>query len=117
MTDSLSFGTRTMASKKKTDQSLPIKRKLEIINRVEHLPLDKKKKHIAAEFGIPSSNLSTTLKNKDTSLRNAEDEDSDDNDADDELSMVMYNHACSAFETLRSFFLRSSQVKAMVFHL
>ena len=68
------------------------------------MPPDKKKKDIAAEFGIPSSTLSTIA-----SLRNAEDEDSNDDDVGDELPMVTYNHACSAFETLRSFFLRSSQ--------
>ena len=80
------------------------------------MPPEKKKKDIAAGFGSPSSTLSTILKNKDTlsadivaSLRNAEDEDSDDDDFGDELPMVTHNHACSAFETIRSFFLHSSQ--------
>lgn len=52
--------------KKTRYQSLTIKRKLEIIERVEHLPPHKKKKDIAAEFGIPQSTLSTILKNKDS---------------------------------------------------
>ena len=43
---------------KKAYKSLPIKRKLEIINLVENLPPDKKKKGITAEFGIPASTLS-----------------------------------------------------------
>ena len=59
----------SIENKKKTYNSLPIKRKLEIINRVEQLPPNKKKKDIAAEFGIPASTLSTILKSKDA-LRN-----------------------------------------------
>ena len=47
-------------------QSLTIKRKLKILERVEHLPPPHKKKDIAAEFGIPQSTLSTILKNKDS---------------------------------------------------
>ena len=47
-------------------QSLTIQKKLEIIDRIEHLPPDKKKKDIAAEFDIPSSTLSTIWKNKDS---------------------------------------------------
>lgn len=36
-------------------QSLTVKRKLEIINRVDSLPPGKRKKDIASEFGIPKS--------------------------------------------------------------
>ena len=39
--------------------SLTIKRKLEIISAVEKAPASKKKKEIAAEFGIPPSTLSS----------------------------------------------------------
>ena len=46
-------------------QSLTVKRKLEIIDRVENLPPGKKKKDVASEFKIPPSTLSTILKNKD----------------------------------------------------
>ena len=46
-----------------------MKHKLEIINHVEHLPPNKKKKDIDTEFGIPASTLSTILKSKDM-LRN-----------------------------------------------
>ena len=40
---------------------LTIKKKLEIIDRVDNLPLGKRKKDIASEFGIPQS---TILKDK-----------------------------------------------------
>ena len=46
--------------------SLTIKRKLEIIDKVDTSPPGKKKKNIAAEFGIPPSTLSTILKNRDS---------------------------------------------------
>ena len=45
------------------------KQKLEILVRLDHLPAHKKKKDIAAEFGIPCSTLSTILKNKETLKR------------------------------------------------
>lgn len=45
-------------------QSLTLKKKLEIISRVENLPPGKKKKDIASEFGIAQSTLSTILKGK-----------------------------------------------------
>lgn len=47
-------------------QSLTIKRKLEIIDQVEHMPPGKRKKDVAAEFDIPQSTLSTILKDKDS---------------------------------------------------
>lgn len=50
---------------KRSYQSLTIKKKLEIIDRVESLPPGKKKKDIAAEYEIPCSTLSTILKDKD----------------------------------------------------
>ena len=53
-----------MASKQKY-KSLSVKQKLEILERLDHLPAHKKK-DIAAEFGIPCSTLSTILKNKDS---------------------------------------------------
>ena len=56
-----------MASKQKY-KSLSVK-KLEILERLDHLPAHKKKKDIAAEFGIPCSTLSTILKNKETLKR------------------------------------------------
>ena len=46
-------------------QSLTIKRKLEIIDKVDSLPPGKKK-DIAAECDIPLSTLSTILKNRDS---------------------------------------------------
>ena len=46
--------------------SLTIKRKLEIISAVEKVPASKKKKEIAAEFGIPPSTLSSIIKKKDS---------------------------------------------------
>ena len=46
-----------MASKQKY-KSLSVKQKLEILERLDHLPAHKKK-DIAAEFGIPCSTLST----------------------------------------------------------
>ena len=49
-------------------QSLTIKRKLEIIDKVDSLPPGKKKKDIAAECDIPPSTLSTILKNRDSLL-------------------------------------------------
>ena len=49
-------------------QSLTIKRKLEIIDKVDSLPPGKKKKDIAAECDIPPSTLSTILKNRDNHL-------------------------------------------------
>ena len=49
-------------------QSLTIKRKLEIIHKVDSLPPGKKKKDIAAECDIPPSTLSTILKNRDSLL-------------------------------------------------
>jgi hypothetical protein len=52
--------------KRSSYQSLTIKKKLEIIDRVEELPSGKKKKDIAAEYNIPCSTLSTILKNKDS---------------------------------------------------
>ena len=57
-----------MASKQKY-KSLSVKQKLEILERLDHLPAHKKKKDIAAEFGIPCSTLSTILKNKETLKR------------------------------------------------
>ena len=56
-----------MASKQKY-KSLSVKQKLEILERLDHLPAHKKK-DIAAEFGIPCSTLSTILKNKETLKR------------------------------------------------
>ena len=47
-------------------QSLTIKR--EIIDKLDSLPPGKKKKDIAAECDIPSSTLSTILKNRDSRL-------------------------------------------------
>ena len=52
--------------KRSSYQSLTIKKKLEIIDRVEDLPSGKRKKDIAAEYNIPCSTLSTILKNKDS---------------------------------------------------
>ena len=52
--------------KRQRYQSLTIKRKLEIIDKVDTSPPGKKKKEIAAEFGIPPSTLSTILKNRDS---------------------------------------------------
>ena len=49
-------------------QSLTIKRKLEIIDKVDSLPPGKKKKDIAAECDIPPSTLSTIQKNRDSLL-------------------------------------------------
>ena len=56
-------------------QSLTIKRKLEIINKVDSLPpgkkkkdTGKKKKDIPAKCDIPQSTLSTILKNRDSLL-------------------------------------------------
>ena len=46
-----------MASKQKY-KSLSVKQKLEVLERLDHLPAHKKK-DIAAEFGIPCSTLST----------------------------------------------------------
>ena len=43
-------------------QSLTIKKKLEIIDKVRHLPPGKKKKDIAAEYAISLSTISTILK-------------------------------------------------------
>ena len=57
-----------MASKQ-IYKSLSVKQKLEILERLDHLPAHKKKKDIAAEFGIPCSTLSTILKNKETLKR------------------------------------------------
>ena len=56
-----------MASKQKY-KSLSVKQKLEILERLDHLPAHKKK-DIAAEFGIPCSTLSMILKNKETLKR------------------------------------------------
>ena len=67
----------------KAYNSLSIKRKLEIINLVENLPPDKKKKD-----GDTCSN---------------------DDVGDDELPIVTYSHASSAFETVKAFFLHSRQ--------
>ena len=47
-------------------QSLTIKWKLQIVEAVETLPPGKKKKDIAAEFGIPPSTLSAILKNRES---------------------------------------------------
>ena len=52
------------SKKVKAYNSLPIKRKLEIINLVENLSPEKNKKDIAAELAIPPSILSTILKSK-----------------------------------------------------
>ena len=52
--------------KRTSYKSLTIKKKLEIVDRVEGLPPGKKKKDIAAEYGIPCSTLSTILKKKDS---------------------------------------------------
>ena len=49
-------------------QSLTIKRKLEIIDKVDSLPPGKKKKDIAAECGIPASTLSTIFKSRESLL-------------------------------------------------
>ena len=49
-------------------QSLTIKRKFEIIDKVDSLPPGKKKKDIAAECGIPASTLSTILKSRESLL-------------------------------------------------
>ena len=57
----------TIDMKRARYQSLTIKRKLEIIDKVESLPLGKKK-DIAAEWDIPPSTLSTILKNWDSLL-------------------------------------------------
>ena len=54
--------------KRRKYKSLTVKRKLEVIERVESLPPGKKKKYIAAEFGIPQSTLSTILKDKEKLL-------------------------------------------------
>ena len=51
--------------KRARHHSLTIKRKLEIIDKVESLPPGKKKTDIAAECDIAPSTLSTILKNKD----------------------------------------------------
>ena len=56
-----------MASKQKY-KSLSVKQKLEILERLDHLPAHKKK-DIAAKFGIPCSTLSTIQKNKETLKR------------------------------------------------
>ena len=48
--------------KRTSYQWLTIMKKLEIVDRVEGLPLGKKRKDIAAEYGIPCSTLSTILK-------------------------------------------------------
>ena len=61
------FFTVGMASKQKY-KSLSVKQKLEILERLDHLPAHKKK-DIAAEFEIPCSTLSTILKNKETLKR------------------------------------------------
>ena len=47
-------------------QSLTIKRKLQIVEAVESLPPGKKKKDMAAEYGIPPSTLSAILKNRES---------------------------------------------------
>ena len=59
---------RAGMSKTARYQSLTIKRKLEIIDKVDSLPPGKKKKDIAAECGIPASTLSTILKSRESSL-------------------------------------------------
>ena len=53
-----------MSSKRRKYRALTIKRKLEIIERVNNLPPDKKKKDVASEYGIAPSTLSTILKEK-----------------------------------------------------
>ena len=53
--------------KRRKYKSLTVKRKLEVIERVESIPPGKKK-DIAAEFGIPQSTLSTILKDKEKLL-------------------------------------------------
>ena len=57
------FFTVGMASKQKY-KSLSVKQKLEILEHLDHLPAHKKKKDIAAEFGIPCSTLSTILRTR-----------------------------------------------------
>ena len=54
--------------KRRKYKSLTVKRKLEVIERVESLPPGKKKKDIAAKFRIPQSTLSTILKDKEKLL-------------------------------------------------
>ena len=51
-------------------QSLSLDKKAEIIKAVDGAPLSKKKKDIAADFGIPANTLSTILKNRDSILSN-----------------------------------------------
>lgn len=53
-------------------QSLNLDKKAEIIKAVDGAPLSKKKKDIAADFGIPANMLSTILKNRDSILSNQE---------------------------------------------
>ena len=45
-------------------QTLPLKRKIELIDAVEKRPVGKKKKEVAEEFGIVPNTLSTIIKNK-----------------------------------------------------
>ena len=95
---------------KRAYNSLPIKRKLEIINLVENLPPDKKKRDIAAVFGILASTLSTILKRKEV-LRSHHtigsfNDTCSDADVGDELPIVTYSHGCSAFETVKAFYVQ-----------
>ena len=53
-------------------QSLSLDKMAEIIKAVDSAPSSKKKKEIAADFGIPANTLSTILKNRDSILSNQE---------------------------------------------